>query len=350
MKKVLFIAVLALPFFAAAQKNVELLAAAEETGSAMIYTLPKTALEVRVELKKTVQKAGPYAAYAQQYFGFEKAEIVGSDRTVYEISGIEIRRKGVPDPTRIFQITAASDSKAGLISLTDNGIIESVNAARAETAAKEYQKVDMPAKNAAVYFDKSDLTENYFLQNDANQKREVAASQIYQLRETQFNLLSAATQNEVSDANTLQLMLTELKRREDLLLELFKGKNITTTEYKTFEITPERAMKDRILFYFSPFNGVTSGVEGITDSYFISLRLSKKNGMPTVKNSRKNGFFHCIPLNAEVEIYNSERSLYKESIPMAQFGTLVSLPTDYVDKNNAAITFDTTTGAIKSIK
>jgi hypothetical protein len=350
MKKIIFAAAMCLPLCVFAQKNVELLAAAEETGSAMIYTLPKTALEVRVEVRRTVQKAGPYAAYAQQYFGFEKSEIVGSNRSVYEIAGIEIRRKGVPDPTRTFQVTAASDSKAGLICLTDNGIIESVNMAKAETEPKEYQKVEMPAGNVPVYFDQSDLVENYFLQTDANKKREVAASQIYQLRETQYNLLSANTQNEVHDPAALQLMLDELKRRENLLLELFKGKNVITTEYKTFEITPERAMKDRVLFYFSPLIGVTSAVEGITDSYFISLKLSKKNGQPTVKNSRKNGFFHCIPVSAEVAIYNSERSLYKESVPMAQFGSLVSMPVNYLDKNNAAITIDTTTGAIKSIK
>ena len=351
MKKILLI-ISSLVFSCSvfAQKNVELLSNTEETGSAMIYTLPKTALEVRVALKKTVQKAGPYAAYAQQYFGFDKNEIIGIDRTVYEIAGIEIRRKGVPDASRTFQVTAASNSKAGLINLTENGIITSVNAQTTETETDVFQKITLPEETPSLYFDKSDLVENFFLQNNVEKKREVLAMQIYMLRESQLNLLTGSM--ETSDAASLQIKINELKRRENLLLELFKGKSVTTIEYKTFELTPERAMKDRVLFYFSPLTGVTTAVEGVTDSYFISLKLSKRsnNNANMKKSNKKNGFFHCIPGNAIIEIYNSEKSLYKEIIPMAQFGTLVSLPVKYVEKNNASIFFDTTTGAIKSIK
>jgi len=349
MKKLTLIFTVFFPFFVFAQKNVVLLAAAEETGNAMIYSLPKTALEVRVALKKTVQKAGPYAAYAQQYFGFDKNEIISLDRTVYEIAGIEIRRKGVPDAARTFQVTAAPRSKAALINLTDNGIIISVNAPAPEMETDVFQKADIPKEIPNISFDKSDLVENFFLQNNSDKKREVLASQIYALRESQLNLLTESAKT--SDAASLQVKLEELKRRENLLLELFKGKSVTTTEYKTFELTPERAMRDRVLFYFSPTIGITTGIEGITDSYFISLRLGKRDNKINVKRSnKKNGFVHCIPNNTIVEIYNSERSLYKENIPMAQFGTLVSLPAKYVEKNNASIFFDTTTGAIKSIK
>ena len=352
MKKTVLIFMAFLPFFVFAQKNVTLLSAAEETGSATIYTLPKTTLEVRVTLNKTVQKAGPYAAYAQQYFGFEKNEVIGLDRTVYEITGIEVRRKGIPDATRTFQVTAASDSKASIINLTENGIIVSVNVPATETEAETetFQKVNIPVKTSGIYFDKSDLVEDFFLESDAQRKREAVVKQIYILRESQLNLLigSVAT----PDAASLQIRMEELKRRENLLLELFKGKSVTTTESKTFELTPERPMKDRVLFYFSPHVGITTGVEGVTDSYFMSLKLGKRNNNSTSakKANKKNGFFHCIPGNAMIEIYNSERSLYKENIPMAQFGTLVALPANYVDKNNASITFDTTTGAIKSIK
>jgi len=349
MKKILFTVMLFFPFFVFAQKNVKLLSTAEETGSALIYTLPKTALEVRVALKKTVQKTGPYAAYAQEYFGFEKSEIIGTNRTVYEIAGIEIRRKGIPDASRTFLVSTASGSKAGLINLTDNGIISSVNIPATETETDLVQKIDISEKTPSLYFDTSDLVENYFLQSDANKKREAIAGQIYMLRESQLNLLTGSV--ETPDVASLQLKIDELKRRENLLLEMFTGKSVTTIEYKTFELMPERAMKDRILFYFSPSIGITTGVEGITDSYFISLRVNKRDDKSVTKNvNSKNGFFHCIPGNATVEIYNSERTIYKENILMGQFGTLVALPTKYIDKNNASVIFDTTTGAIKSIK
>lgn len=354
MKKLALILTAFFPFFVFAQKNVELLSTTETSGSAMIYTLPKTALEVRVTLKKTAQKAGPYAIYAQQYFGFEKSEIIGIDRTFYEITGIEIRRKGVPDASRAFQVTTASNSKAALINLTDNGIIVNVNVptptpeTEAETEAEVFQKVEILEKTPNLYFDKSDLVENFFLESNTERKREVVANQIYMLRESQLNLLTGSV--ETPDVASLQMKMEELKSRENLLLELFKGKSVITTEYKTFELTPERAMKDRVLFYFSPFAGITTAVEGVTDSYFISLKLSKRDNRANMKNNKRNGFFHCIPGNAIVEIYNSEKSLYKENIAMAQFGTLVSLPANYIDKNNASIIFDTTTGAIKSIK
>jgi hypothetical protein len=177
----------------------------------------------------------------------------------------------------------------------------------------------------------------------------LAANKIYQLREAQFDLLSGYVDNPPSEAETLQLMLDELKRRENNVMELFKGKSISTTESKSFRLIPAKLLKDYVLFYFSPITGFSSDEDSTAEPYYISLQAAKTKGQQDdrAQSSGKRGFFYCIPQNVNTKIYTKEETLHLENVPMAQFGQTMSLPVNFVDKNDVSIVFDTTTGAIQ---
>jgi len=333
-----------------AQKKVELITAVDNTQSNMVYYLPRTVLEVRVEATRTVQKAGPFAKHAKKEFGFEDAQIILKDNVIYEISSIEIITSGVPDLTKLYKVTASPTSKANILQLNEVGIIQGINAPyrRTESAfVNEIQTIESE-NNTAIFFDKSELPEDFF-SSSLNEQMFLALNKIYQFREAKYDLLSGYADNLPSDAVTLQLMLDELKRRENSVMELFKGKSITTTEKKTFRLIPTRLMNDHILFHFSPETGFTTEEDGTAVPHFLSLQATRAKTQQNndAKSTPKTGFFYIIPQNVNTKIYTKEKTLHLENIPMAQFGQTVSLPVNFVDKNDVSIIFDTTTGAIQ---
>ncbi len=348
MKKQLIIAGLFLSGSLYAQQNVELVTPANKTPNSLIYSLPKTGLKIQVEIKKTIEKAGPFAKQANKQFGLDDSEVIFNDNAKYEIAGVKASTQGFADPSKSYKVTAAANSKANLIQLNENGVILAVNASLANIPSKEKTTTPKGDETPALSFNKSDLPEEFFAA-DFDEQVTLATTQIYKIRETQMDLLSGFVDNIPADAPTFQLMLDELKRKENNIMELFKGKSITVTEYKTLELVPAKKTKGDPLFYFSPSNGFTADNKKGEPCY-ISLQSAEKTiatqALPAKANV-KNGFYYCVPENINVEIYTKEKVFYQQNIPIAQFGTTVSLPVNFIEKNNASILFDPITGTVQ---
>jgi hypothetical protein len=356
MKKIPLIIALCTASSLYAQQNVEQINTTDNAQNSVVYYLPKTSLKIEVEVKKTIQKAGPYAKDAKKRFDFEDGEAIMADNVTYEISSIKISSKGVPNFFQLYKVTAPLKSKANLVQLNESGIIQGVNVPYDELPAQTKEEavfVNEEANTPVIVFDKSDLPEEYFSAATTEEQINIAADQIHKYRETGYDMLSGFTDNIPSDAATFQLMLDELKRKENNILALFKGKSITVTEHKTFELVPEKSNSNKPLFYFSASAGFVA--EGTTnaETYYITF-LPPKNDVisepVTEKPGTKKGFFYCIPQNVSVRVYNKDKILYEENIPMAQFGSVSSLPPNFIEKNNTSIIFDTTTGVIQMVQ
>lgn len=334
-----------------AQKKVELITAVDNTQSNMVYYLPRTVLEVRVEATRTVQKAGPFAKHAKENFGFEDDEIIFKNNVVYEITGIEIITSGVPDLAKLYKVTASPTSKANILQLNEVGVIQGINAPYRRTESAFFGEIQTieSENNVTIFFDKSELPEDFF-QSSFKEQVFLAVNKIYQFREAKYDLLSGYADNLPADAVTLQLMLDELTRRENSVMELFRGKSATTTEKQTFRMIPTRLINDHILFHFSPETGFSTEEDGTAEPVFISLQATRNRTQQpnnTTKSTVKTGFFYNIPQNVNTKIYTKEKTLHLENVPMAQFGQTMALPVNFVDKNDVSILFDTTTGAIQ---
>jgi hypothetical protein len=350
MKKLFFLILLLsiLKIEAFAQQNVEPIQSVKNANYGLIYSLPKTALELNVQIQKTVKKAGPYAKYAKKYFGLNPSEVIFSDEKSFEITSITINKKGIADPDRTYKITAKPKSLANLLQLNENGVICGINIP-AETP-KEILPTKTSSSNAALSFNKEGLGEDYFLADSAKMA-EVAASQIYLLRESETGLSVGTSDNNPSDGTTLQLMLQEVKAKEGQLMELFTGKAETTVEQKTIELVPEKDINKETLFLFSATKGIVDKDDATGKPVYISLKMNKKE-VPQTENSKKpskNGIIYCLPGSADIEISDGKTILYKGNDAIAQFGTTLALPVKFLDKNRVKITFNTETGALKSL-
>ena len=61
----------------------------------LIYSLPKTHVNIEVEAVRTVKKAGPYYRYAEKYLGVKNP--ITEDSQTWAVKDVQMSAFGVPD-------------------------------------------------------------------------------------------------------------------------------------------------------------------------------------------------------------------------------------------------------------
>lgn len=93
-------------------------------GYGIVYSLPRTALDIEVTVTRSVEKAGPFAKYAQKYLG--TAPIANTDRSVWKIDGIKVNPIGKADPDKQFAIQLKGENSTSFY-LDSEGILVAIN-------------------------------------------------------------------------------------------------------------------------------------------------------------------------------------------------------------------------------
>ena len=90
----------------------------------LIFSLPKTHLDLEVVATKTIRKAGPYCQYAEKYLGIPGA--ITQDSEEWSIASVKAIPYGLPDPEEQYLMQFKSGSE-GYIVLDENGLLLSIN-------------------------------------------------------------------------------------------------------------------------------------------------------------------------------------------------------------------------------
>ncbi|MDR1679449.1 MAG: DUF4831 family protein [Prevotellaceae bacterium] len=312
------------------------------TAPMLSYSLPRTALLIEITTVKTEQKAGPYYKYAERYLALK--DVITEDKTVWEISSVRVKTRGIADPNRSFMLKNATN-----LSLTNTGVIRGINLPETDkpNAKKEHNKQPKINKAASDDFYASPfISEEQLMANSVAKMAEIAAKQIFRLRDSRISLISGENEKMPADGESLKLMLRQMDKMEESLTELFAGKKITTTVVKTVEIVPNKNLKNEMLFNFSETAGISDKPE--PGSYPVQINLSKQiNATPAVNAKSNEGLFYLLPGAAEVELWGNNTQLFKGSFDMAQFGTLQQLP---ASKGDLKVRINTKTGALISVE
>ena len=93
-------------------------------GYGIVYSLPRTALDIEVTVTRSVEKAGPFAKYAQKYLG--TAPTANTDRSVWKIDGIKVNPIGKADPDKQFAIQLKGENSTSFY-LDSEGILVAIN-------------------------------------------------------------------------------------------------------------------------------------------------------------------------------------------------------------------------------
>lgn len=353
IRNIVLLAGLLASFSAVAQTKVVKANAVKANDYGITYSLPKTNLVVDAEVTKVTCKAGPYYQYAEKYLGVKK--VITQDEVYYELGKVKLINRGVPDKDNTYIVSFKPGTVAPYTYLTEDGLLCSINAEYTPDSTVEGNTSAKKAKKA-VATDVSVFSEELLMAGSTAKQAEVAAKQIYRIRESRMNILTGEADNLPPDGQAMQLVIEELEAQEQALTNLFMGVMTRSTDHYEVTVEPNGDLEKEILFRFSEHLGVVDADDLAGQPVYMNLKATDRAPQLDPKEAEKKekslkGIVYNVPGKASVEIFTNRKSLYKGEAQITQFGTREALaPVMFEDKKAPVkVYFYPETGAIKQI-
>ncbi len=352
------------------------------SGSLAYYFLPRTMVTVDVEVTETIERPGPYAAYARKSLGIP--DVIMEPSRAYEITGINVNHYVEPDPEEVYVVYIPREIKAEenrfLMSLSESGLLFSYNKIYEDGALDRSL-----TKSQDIGHFGTDATFNYFI--DTNLKEQIdtviehvmldtisiqretlrsswveksdqlraseVAEYILELREKKFDLISGFQEINYSK-EALEYMYDEMDRMENDYLNLFTGITASDTIRYRFVHRPEKEdiASRHTLFYFSSSTGVLP--EGDTDGLPVTITYDRSKAadavanqihqQPGPKTTEPKGIHYRIPEYADLTIFIGDQTRAEARMLVNQFGIVTHL-----SAQDMQIELHPQTGSIKSV-
>lgn len=317
------------------------------------YSLPQTSLIINAEVKKSTCQAGPYYKYAEKYLGVK--DVVTEDHVFYELGKVSLFNKGIPDAGETYIVEFKSGTVAPYAYLTEDGLLCTINAdytpvESAMEVAKKNKTKPVSVANASVY------SEELLMAGSVAKQAEVAARQIYRIRESRLNILTGDADNLPPDGESMKLVIQQLEEQEKALTNLFTG--IVVEEIMDYDVSviPHDDLDKEVVFRFSTHLGIVDADDLGGTPVYLNLKATDRAPELDEKEAAKKekslkGIIYNVPGKANVEILMNSRVLYKGEVQITQFGTREGLaPVMFEDKKAPVkVYFYPETGAIKQI-
>ncbi len=354
MKHLILIAGLLLSLPLTAQTKVVKKTAVKANNYGITYSLPKTTLVIDAEVIKTTCKAGPYYQYAEKYLGVKNA--VTEDKTYYELGRVQLFNKGIPDPDNSYIVEFKAGTVAPYAYLTEDGLLCAINAEYTpEESPLELSKKNKPVTESAT--DASVFSEELLMAGSLAKQAEVAAKQIYRIRESRLNILTGEADNLPPDGQAMKIVIEQLEAQEKALANLFTGIVTHTSDRYETSLVPADNMERVVLFRFSPQLGIVPADDLGGAPVYVNLKATERaTAILDPKEAEKKekglkGIIYNVPGKASVEILMNQKALFKGEVQVTQFGSIESLaPAMFEDKKMPVkVYFYPETGAIKQI-
>lgn len=315
----------------------------------VVYMLPKTQIEIEVKTKKISYTPGEFGKYAERYLRLSGVSTVA--REYWELNGIKVRSAGIPDSEATYFVKMKDKTVAPLLTLTEEGIVESINVPYSGGKKKKMESL-VPA--ARTKTDPRDfLTEEILMTNSTAKMAELVAKEIYNIRESRNALLRGQADNMPQDGAQLKIMLDNLDRQEKAMTEMFTGTRDEENRTFTVRLTPDKELDNEVAFRFSKKLGIVADNDLAGEPYYISLKDLKKINIPEEdpKNKKKlEGIAYNVPGQALVTLTDGRKKLYEGEVPVTQFGIVEYLAPALFNKSSTIkVYFDPSTGGLLKI-
>lgn len=315
------------------------------------YFLPQTVIDITIEAERISYTPGEYCAYADKYLRI--ANVSDKADTHWEIKDMTVKPIGIRDPQKVYTVKLKDKSNAALMELNDEGVLLSINQKDGGTPVLTQQKVEAqaPVTNAQTV-----LTEESLNATSTAKMAELAAKDIFNIRESRNAIVRGQAENMPKDGEALKIMLGNLDKQEAALLAMFQGTTTRETRIISIRITPDNEdVTESVLFRFSSKKGLLdAGDLGGSPIYY---QLTNQTVFPevdekTLKKAKKpRGILYNVPGKALLKLYDTKEVFYEEELPVAQYGNTEVLSEDLFGKGTTTrVTFDSATGAIRKIE
>lgn len=318
------------------------------TEEGVIYYLPKTQLEIKVTAIKKTYTPGELCQYANRYLRL--ANVSSQPSEYWELKSVTLQTIGVPDPQKAYAIKLKDKSVASQVELTENGIIKAINTTAPQEKIAPQTGLSEKSKRVDP---RTFMTEEILLAGSTNKMAELIAREIYNIRESKNSLTRGQADYMPQDGAALKLMLNNLETQEKAMTEMFTGFTEQTEQTFTFNIEPEKEIKDQVVFRFSNKLGVLKENDLAGEPVYLSV--TNENTLPPANEEEKakkkmEGVIYNIPGKALVTISKNGKQVISEEVSLTQFGeTEVLVDNLFNKKVNTRVIFNPTTGAIVKI-
>ncbi len=315
------------------------------------YALPKTALNIQVVTTTTTFTPGDFCRYADRYLHIKN--VGQSAQTRSRIESMTLSHTGVPDTTKYYTIKLKNKSIAPFVQLSPNGILLAINTSN---KTDDPQTLTLPQDKKNNINPNEYLTSEILSANSTAKMAELAAAEIYDIRESRSLIMKGQVESMPKDGPSLKIILDELDKQENALMQLFTGYEETTSELHTFEFIPTEDVDRFVLFRFSEKLGLLDKDDLAGAPYYISVKDKHTVPMPTeeetkTRSAKLTGVMYNIPSMAEVKIFTAKETYFDKEIPFGQFGTVDVLSSTLFNKGaKTKVTLDDKTGALVNIE
>ena len=346
------------------------------------YALPENYFTVTVTIEKINAYKGPLVEYANKVASLPY--VIKKDSVYYSISGVKLEEHARIDQKHVYYVEI-SNSKAAYHNLYKDLLISNYNT---NTSPLWQRKSSMNLENTLAntanrfnLYPSDDVVEIFDITYEdqiydtvtvrvPKRTKTFAAKPTYQQAMEMIKTIESVRQSRAllingefeTDFSKLELMLSELKKKEDDYLSLFGGIIEKEELSYTFTVTPAKKDSEIILslFKFSKKYGINDRMNDM-ERISYTLRLTSKGIHEAVENADKkfaenqpqkknkkdidNNMYYRKPQYFMVSLYAGNELLHDFGIyPVSQFGETLPLPL-----NAISFELDSLTGGLKYI-
>lgn len=341
---------------AAGAQTAQHLNATKANDYAIVYSLPRTAIDITVEAEITVKKPGEFFKYAPKYLHVNNP--ITAESHSARILSAKIYTHGTPNSEERYSIQFKPGNPVA-VALDEAGIPLAINTD--ETAPSAMPELPQPREAAPTPLEtpaaRQAVSEDMLRSQSTAKRAELAAQAIFAIRQTRSDLISGQADNMPPDGKSMQLMLDNLQAQEEALTAMFIGTTSTRTEVVTYtvsDLTLDDTDSARLII------ARLSAIEGLTDAddlagtpIYLDLSVVQRGEAPVNEKGQtlpfpKNGVPYTIPGQVKATLQCDGETCADATLDIAQLGITYGLaPNSFTNRKDPIyIIYDPATGAL----
>jgi hypothetical protein len=323
----------------------------EISENSLVYALPKTIVEISVEIIKDKYIPGPYVRYAEEQLSIDG--VSPREDVSYSIGKISMKPVVEADYEYIYSLPVRDKTiDASFLALSSKGLIFSFDEANeiavniTSSTPQNYQLYPdrlptSPLETQKEFIMERIKTDSGFVtipyqqsiieKKDLQNKAEEASKFLFALRKRRFELVTGDVDNAFS-GNSLRDALKEISRLEKEYLSLFIGKHFVESRVFKFYISPGKSLNATSypVFHFSESDGALAEATRTSTPFTLNVIPSGEiHYIEGIKTKVKiAGIYYRVPETVTVQLFHNSKEVCSGRMHIYQMGKEFVLPSD----------------------
>jgi hypothetical protein len=329
------------------------------TEGSIVYALPQTVFVFDIIARKTIEVPGPYARFAGEMLGLN--DVITEENETWSLGDVSVSCVEELDPSQFYIIQGTTLMQTNLLALKKSGLVLDINPdIYSETnsvdyregsdvpglmfpdlGAQEYVSTVSDTAYRVVHADTLFIRVPYLIEKKKGMTLEAqasdAADRLLELREGKHMILTGETNIFPQDGAAIN----EINRLDREYTALFAGKSMTEIKHFRVWFTPVLPMagEKRTVFRFSETDGILPAGNSNGAAVLIEMTPSNKTKNLNLITSpvslereadTPDKLFYRVPDVVDIKISSGNETLYSGRKLIYQFGTTVTLPSNFI--------------------